>query len=204
MPQSNLSRIASGIFTPWPVTLARWWRNPTANKRARRWVTLVLGYLILFLIVIPYGLWLIVGDRGKLAMAMRFATFVGSDLIVLTAILAILVSVGKYFVGFPKNKWWQKCLRFLVLGVEGTGLFLFTFFAILSTGLGPWRFAVLAVILGLTFFLWRQPTIKKIWVIWGRLAFLLLTIIFLIAASAYIATMIEQPWTKNEPLYPLF
>lgn len=204
MPQSNLSRISSVVFTPWPVTLARWWRNPSANRRARRWVTLVLGYLILFLIVLPYGLWLVVGDRGKLAISLRWANFVGFDLIIITAILAILVSVGKYFVSFPRNKWWQKFLRFLVLGVEGTGLFLFTFVATLATGLGPWRFAVLAVILGLTFFLWRQLKIKKIWVMWGRLAFLTLTIIFVIAASAYIATMIEKPWTSNEPLYPLF
>lgn len=167
-------------------------------------MTLVLGYLILFLIVLPYGLWMIVGDRGKLAIAMRGINFGGFGLIILTALLAILVSLGKYFVAFPKHKWWQKFLRFLVLGVEGIGLFLFTFVAVLANGLGPWRFVVLAVILGMTFFLWRQSKIKKIWVVWGRLAFLALTIIFVISASAYLATMIEKPWTKNEPLYPLF
>ncbi|MDP2873883.1 MAG: hypothetical protein Q8N84_01125 [bacterium] len=197
-------KILSVVFTPWPVTLARWWRNPAANKRVRRLVTLVLGYLIIFLVVLPYGLWLIVGDRGKLVIGMRATTFLGFTLLILTTLLAILVSVGKYFVAFPRNKWWQKCLRFLVLGVEGIGLFLFTFVAVLANGLGPWRFLILAIILGMTAWLWRQPTIKKIWTTWVRLVFLMLTIVFVVASSAYLATMIEHPWTSNEPLYPLF
>jgi len=201
---SSPSKILGIIFTPWPVTLLRWWRNPDANRRARWWVTLVLGYLIIFLLVIPFGLWLIVGDRGKLAIGLRWATFAGVDLIVISAVLSLLVSAAKYFLAFPKNKCWQKILRLLILGVEGALLFLFTFVAILATGLGSWRFLAWGIVLGIIFFLWRRRTIREIWKIWGRLTLVALTVIFVLAASAYIATMIEKPWTTNEPLYPLF
>lgn len=192
------------VFTPWPVAFLRWWRDPQANQKKRRWVTLGLSYVLLFIVLIPLVVQAVVGNRYWLVYSFQVVGFYGRALLLAVAFLALLVSLGRWLKRWQAGAWWSVWLRRLGLFLWGLALFLLSSFFIIANAFGWYRFLILAVVWVILVYFWRRPSTRAIWKVWGWLALAVLTVTVVLAAASYLATLADQPWNEPGPLYSIF
>ncbi len=192
------------LLTPWPVTLVGWWRRQSSGSRARRYALLISGYIGLFVIALPLVLWFIINNRFQLVVAYRTSTFWGVVLLTTLALLATLVSGAKWLQRWQPQSVLGRLSRVIArLVLIAALLVLLTFILLVQIGSFFLRLSLVLILLGVSGYLLKRPSVKKVWQVWLRVALGVLTIAIILAASAYFATLAERPWEQEGPLYAI-